>query len=95
MQVQDKLRLIIRLAELAIDYDEVSQSMLDAIAQLVPSAKEENHPTPDELFEAKTVGKIPAIKMYRARTNQGLKESKDTLELAMNKLGIPFFNMPF
>lgn len=41
--------------------------------------------TPKELETAFHEGKIPAIKLYRSRTGQGLKESKDAIEEAMDK----------
>lgn len=50
--------------------------------------------TEEELICARDKGKIPAIKMYRARTDCGLKMSKDNVERAMELRGWAFKSYP-
>lgn len=46
--------------------------------------------TPEEIELGTQKGKIPCIKAHRARTNYGLKESKDTVELYFDRHGLRF-----
>ena len=57
----------------------------------LPKLKINTHDlTPEEVHLGTHEGKIPCIKAHRARTNMGLKESKDICEIYFRWKGLTF-----
>lgn len=98
MDAYKKLMIICGIANVASAYmntdDPINEILLQSIADILgvqpPSPNNDFTVTFDELVIARKYGKIEAIKAYRERTKLGLKESKEAIEGAANKLEIPF-----
>ena len=96
MITHDRIVAIRSLADIGCDYPELQTMILGAIRDTAGPAPEpvpssSSDPTLSEILRGKNGGKIDAIKEYRARTGLGLKEAKDAIEGAFNRLGLQFF----
>lgn len=95
MDNESKLEAVCKLVHLGLDYPDCSTDALAFIDKLVsPEVKlavmvpGDPAPNVEEILLALNGLKIDAIRAHRARTNYGLKESKDAVEASME----PFMN---
>ena len=83
-----KLAYIVDLAKVGLAHQEQEESILRVITNELVTHNSNRDPTLDELCLYIALGKIPAIKSYRARTGRDLREAKETLENAAYRLGL-------
>lgn len=90
---------LIKLEEMLYEKNREIERLSHMIKNMATEAKmlsdpEFFMPTEKELICARDEGKVPAIKMYRSRTDSGLKIAKDNVERAMKLRGWAFKSYP-
>ena len=99
MQTYEKLNAIASLAALGVAIPGIDLDILNLVDKLAsPScgtnkAPQPLSPTLDEMCLARSRGKLPAIKAYRTRTGEALREAKEAIEKAMGHVGWEFHNI--
>lgn len=88
MTTQEKLDRIIALAQIARDYHDMANRMLDHIRDIVALT---DFVTAYEEGLGKHDGKIHAVKAFKERTGMSLIDSKKTIENWFAKHGLKFY----
>ena len=88
MTTQEKLDRIIALAQIASDYPDMANRMLDHIRDIVALT---DFVTVYEQSLGQYRGKLHAVKAFKERTGMDLMSSKQTVENFFAKHGLEFY----
>lgn len=88
MNSQEKLSRIIALAQVASDYPDMVNKMLDHIRDIVART---DFLTAHEQYLGEYHGKLQAVKAFKDRTGINLISSKETVENFFAKHGLKFY----